>query len=471
MLSFLNNDGKSCSLTTGLFSTRLQVPDACRVATVLEGKRDGMTAETPTEKKIKYLKLEVQNSELEQFVAEPGGEYEPEPDLLRAWIHLANLPISSKIINSLLLQFDNDPQAIFATSNQTLEDVHSVQARHLVRIRHAAYETQERQIHWFYRNNVKLLTLKSPQYPASLKEISDPPAFLFVRGSLPDANTPAIGIVGSRRATPYGRAVAERFSRELANKGIVIVSGGALGIDTAAHRGAVEAGGDTVAVLGCGLDVDYPKENRELFDRILSEGGALISEYSPGAQPDYWRFPLRNRIISGMTLGTLVVEAPVKSGALITADRVAEQGRVLMTVPANIDRPMSAGSNELLRSGATPVLDIQDILYAVGLISLPAKSDHQGVMALEGDADETTDSGGAKLDKTKPTSAAKARDLSKLTESQRLLLNVLKQTPQHIDFLAGASGMTVGNTGMQLTLLELEGLIKRLPGNAYVRAF
>ena len=176
-----------------------------------------------------------------------------------------------------------------------------------------------------------------------------------------------------------------------------------------AHWGAVRAGGCTIAVLGCGLDVDYPRNNRTLFEEII-KNGALITEYPPGAQPDSWRFPLRNRIISGITLGTVVIEAPIKSGALITADRAVEQGKVLMATPGNIDRPSSVGSNDLLRGGATPILETQDILFAVGLISIPASPKHQSVMDLDDISEDTTVANGKAFGVNKTSNTLSGND-------------------------------------------------------------
>jgi DNA processing protein len=283
-----------------------------------------------------------------------------------------------------------------------------------------------------------------------------------VRGSLAGTNGIGVGIVGSRHATPYGRGVSERFARELAGQGVTVVSGGAVGIDAAAHRGVLSAGGKTVAILGCGLDVDYPRENREIFDRI-AETGALVSEYPLGAQPEAWRFPLRNRIISGMCLGVLVVEAPQKSGALITAQYAAEHGRTLMTVPGNIDRNTSRGSNDLLRLGAAPILETNDILEAVGLVRIPARPEHQTNFSFpESTAREAV-----------PSQAASPPKVSfpALPERQQKLLNLLSQTPIHIDSLAQQCGMAAGEIGVELTFLELDGLVRRLPGNTYIRTF
>jgi DNA protecting protein DprA len=225
---------------------------------------------------------------------------EPSPEAIPHWLRLANLPFSSKLIAALLEWFESDPAAIFDASDAELDSVPLFQKRHFVTLRKPEYEATDRQIGWFERHDVRLLLPSHPEYPQALCTIlgyslAGAPPFLFIRGSLAEAKNNGVGIVGSRHATPYGRSVSERFGRELAQSGVTVVSGGAVGIDAAAHRGAVSGGGRTVAVLGCGLDVDYPRENRELFEKIVEGGGALISEYALGAQPAAWRFPLRKR--------------------------------------------------------------------------------------------------------------------------------------------------------------------------------
>jgi len=221
----------------------------------------------------------------------------PSPASLPHWLRLANLPFSSKLITALLECFDNDPQAIFEASDAEMDSIPLFQARHLVTLRKPEYEATDRQLAWYQRYGVRLLLPSHPEYPPALCTIPDPPLFLFVRGSRVDARATGVGIVGSRRATPNGRGVSERYGRELAAQGVTLVSGGAVGIDAAAHRGAVAAGDRTVAVLGCGLDVDYPRENRELFEKIVERGVALVSEYSLGAQPEASRVSLRKDII------------------------------------------------------------------------------------------------------------------------------------------------------------------------------
>jgi DNA processing protein len=206
-----------------------------------------------------------------------------------------------------------------------------------------------------------------PRYPALLAELHDPPSRLFVRGAaLELLSGPAVALVGSRSCSPYGAQVARMLGRELARAGVAVVSGLARGIDGEAHRGALEAGGPTVAVLGCGVDRDYPRSNAGLARRIV-EAGLVVSEYPPGVEPAPWRFPARNRIIAGLSHATVVVEARERSGALITADFALELGRDVFAVPGEITAALAAGTNDLLRQGAAPLLSAADILDAFGI--------------------------------------------------------------------------------------------------------
>ena len=203
-------------------------------------------------------------------------------------------------------------------------------------------------------------------YPNLLAEISGRPSILFVRGQLAPADENAVAIVGTRRTTPYGRQAAEQVASEIAQAGVTVVSGLARGIDTTAHRAALAAGGRTIAVLGSGVDVIYPAENRNLADQII-ESGAIISEFVPGTKPDAQNFPARNRIVSGMSLGTVIIEAPTRSGALITASFAADQGREVFVLPGNVYSPASEGTNALLRDGARIVRTGSDVLEDLGL--------------------------------------------------------------------------------------------------------
>ena len=374
---------------------------------------------------------------------------------LRAWLQFANIEFSPRRMALLMAHFQNRPQAILEATDAELEDA-GCSARHIARLRDPKYKATDRQVAWVENHGVRLIFQQSDAYPPLLREISDAPPLLFVRGQW-DAAQPSVGMVGSRHATPYGKATAERLAKELAERGLLIVSGGAVGIDAASHRGALAGGGPTLAALGCGLDVDYPKENRALFEQIRAQG-ALISEYPLGAQPETWRFPNRNRLISGMALGVIVVEAPIKSGALITSRTAAEQGRPVMTVPGNIDRPASVGSNLLLRDGATPILETDDALHCLGLMTLPARREHQSVLPLDSDASDSPE-----------ISASQKAPPPHLTETQIRLLDGLSQTPRHIDHLAQAAGLNAVQAGVEIFFLEMNGLARKLPGNAYIR--
>ena len=220
-------------------------------------------------------------------------------------------------------------------------------------------------------NAVRTIARRKPGYPPLLSELHDPPATLFLRGEADAVLAPGVAVVGARSCSAYGAHVARSLARDLASAGLVVVSGLARGLDGEAHRGALEGGGRTVAVLGCGIDRDYPRSHAELARRIVASG-AVVSEYPPGVQPAPWRFPARNRIIAGLSLATVVVEARERSGALITADFALELGRDVFAVPGEITSGLSAGTNDLLRQGAAPLTAVRDVLEALGIEPQPA---------------------------------------------------------------------------------------------------
>jgi len=226
----------------------------------------------------------------------------------------------------------------------------------------------------------RLVTPADAEYPALLRQLALPPASIYVRGRLPDG--PAVAIVGSRRASPYGREIATWLAGELARLGVTVVSGFAVGIDAAAHRGALAGRGPTVAVLGCGLDVDYPRGHRGL-GREIAERGAVLTEYRLGRAPAPWQFPIRNRLIAALAAATVVVEAAPRSGSLVTARLALEVGRDVLAVPGRIDDPLSSGANRLIADGATPLLGIDDVLAAIGLgggsVAVPARVEPAGL--------------------------------------------------------------------------------------------
>ncbi|WP_003541171.1 DNA-processing protein DprA [Desulfotomaculum nigrificans] len=291
-----------------------------------------------------------------------------------------------------------------------------------------------------YLNDIgcSVITIEDDDYPTLLKDIYDPPPALFVRGKLPNHERTAVAVVGSRKPSPYGLAAAEDIATELARSDIVIISGMARGIDTAAHRGALKGKGTTVAVLGCGPDVVYPKENARLMDKII-EQGAVISEFPPGMAPLAWHFPARNRIISGLSQAVLVVEAAEKSGALITADFALEQGRDVLAIPGNITSPNSVGTNKLIRQGARLVTKAEDILEELGL----------GTLYLN--------------------QISSSPDFN-FTAGERDLWEVLSYQPMSLEQLVEASKLSPQDTAAAITMLEIKGLVRLLPGKVYVKA-
>ncbi len=298
------------------------------------------------------------------------------------------------------------------------------------------------------KHGAQLIAFDDERYPTLLKHIHDPPPLLFVRGELKRTDAVALGVVGSRKATAYGREQADRLAASCAQAGLTIVSGGARGIDTAAHRAALRVKGRTIAVLGCGLAVDYPAENAELFHQIASAGGAVVSELPMSAAPDARNFPRRNRIISGLSLGTLVVEAALRSGALITARLAAEDhNREVMALPGRVDSPASAGCHKILREGwATLVTNATDILDALGETGQLLKADYESKPV---SSDERPLEVGA----------------SDLTEQQLQLFDAIDKDAKPIDHLVRETGLPIHVIQAELTQFQLRGLIDRLGGN------
>lgn len=286
---------------------------------------------------------------------------------------------------------------------------------------------------------VNFICYDEPDYPENLLQIFDPPPVIFIRGSVKSLDKLAVAVVGSRKPSPYGLLVAEKFAKDLAVLGITVISGMARGIDTAGHKGALAGGGRTVAVLGCGLDVVYPRENKKLMDRIV-DSGAVISEYPLGTPPEPWHFPARNRIISGLSLGTIVVEAAEKSGALITADFALEQGRDVMAVPGNIVSPLSRGPHRLIKQGARLVEGAGDIIDEMG------------------------------LERLFPTRKENAGGKVKMSVEEEALYNLLSLEPVSLDELIDRTGFPPQKVLAALMYLEIKGLTRKMPGKLYVRA-
>ncbi len=288
-------------------------------------------------------------------------------------------------------------------------------------------------------NKVRVLTINDESYPENLKTIHDPPPVLYFKGNIIEKDKNSISIVGSRKATYYGKMVAENLSKDLALAGLTIISGMARGIDTAAHRGALSANGRTIAVLACGINLIYPPENRRLAKEI-EESGAVITEFSFSTLPERQNFPRRNRIISGLSLGTVVVEATEKSGALITADFALEQGREVFAVPGNINSSLSNGTHNLIKQGAKLVNNYRDILEEIpGIIT--QKTNTKGINP----------------------------EQFSLSEEDQIIYKIISNEPIHIDEIIEISKLSVSKVSEILLNLELKDLIKEIEGKKFIK--
>jgi len=287
------------------------------------------------------------------------------------------------------------------------------------------------------RQGVKVLTWDDPAYPSRLLNIYNPPPVLYVKGEILDEDQWAVAVVGTRGATVYGKEATRQIASDLARNKVTIVSGLARGIDSEAHRAALDAGGRTIAVLGSGVDIIYPSESRKLAQAIV-EQGALVSEYAMGTPPESSNFPPRNRIISGLSLGVVIVEAGERSGALITADYALEQGREVFAVPGNIFRKKSMGTNRLIQQGAKPVLSVEDILEELNL--------------------------------TMVSQQAEVRAIVPENETEATLLEYITAEPIHIDELGRKSGLPIAQVSSTLALMELKGMVRQVGGMNYVLA-
>ncbi len=282
---------------------------------------------------------------------------------------------------------------------------------------------------------IDVVTWLDEGYPRRLKEIDQPPPVLYVRGGLQPEDDFAVAIVGTRRVTPYGRQITEELSAYLAGNGISIISGLARGVDAIAHSAALRAGGRTIAVLGSGVDRIYPSENRGLAEQMMAHG-AILSDYPVGTAPEASNFPPRNRIISGLSLAVVVIEAGETSGALITAGFAAEQGREVFAVPGSILAPQSKGTNKLIQSGALPLLSAEDLLQALNLTRVGAQKS--------------------------------ARQILPADEVEKQLLNALGSEPLHVDELRSQTGLPVEKVSAALVMMELKGLVRQVGGMHYV---
>lgn len=350
------------------------------------------------------------------------------------WFALRSVPFVGNVLFRRLLERFGSPEAVFQASDAALAAVKGVSAAVVTSLRdHDPRPFAERETAALVRAGCRIVTLLDDEYPPLLREIADPPPFLYVRGSLAGIGT-AVAVVGSRRASAYGRTVTERMAEELSRAGVAVISGLARGIDTAAHNGALKGEAKTVGVLGCGVDVVYPAENRRLFAE-MAERGAVVSEFPLGTAPLAENFPRRNRIISGISHGVLVVEAAERSGSLVTARIALDQGRDVYAIPGNITNEGSRGANRLIREGAKLVDGVDDILE-----ELPG-----GRVARRG-------------------VPMPAHDLS---PAEAAVFALLSAEPLHIDRIIAKSALTVGELSAMLLRLELKGAVTQLPGKYF----
>ncbi len=363
------------------------------------------------------------------------------------WLTLSFLEgVGCALQNRLIKQYGS-PEAILA-ADDTVDPILGSRTQTVIRDRNnqkQALERAKRELDVLERNHFFLLAQCCPLYPEELKNIADPPVLLYGAGEVACFKRPRVAIVGSRTATSYGKRQGEAFGRDLARQGVCVVSGGAHGIDASAHTGALAGGGETICVFGCGIDVVYPKNHGQLYAHIR-EKGALLSEFSLGSAPERFHFPMRNRIISGMSRGTVVVEASEKSGSLITARLALDQGREVFAVPGRVDSLKSQGCHRLIQAGAYLVQNAEDVLQELRLgfgglgSESPAEPSHE----------EGTDS------------------LLLSTRAQELL-SYVEPYPLSIDALGRLSGFSARDIPGLLLELELAGAIRQLPGQIYER--
>lgn len=356
-------------------------------------------------------------------------------------INLAAVPgIGTTRVRALVANFKS-LEKIWKASIKELSEVDSIDVLTARKIKNFKdFEIGTAQLKQAQKFGFKILTFWDEQYPYLLKQIYDPPVLLFVYGEIEPDDQYAIAVVGTRIPSEYGKLVAERLVHDLSKKNITIVSGMARGIDTIAHETAIRTGGRTIAVLGSGLDKVYPPENKKLF-KAIGEHGAVISEYFLGTAPDATNFPRRNRIIAGLSLGTVVVEAGIKSGALLTANLALEQNREIFSVPGNIYSPLSAGTNQLIKMGAKLITSANDIFIELEPKLRPVLKKEE-----------------------------KEKDIPKdLTQEERRILEALSHEPIHIDNLAKKLEKSTAEVLSNLLGLEFKALVKQLPGKFFVK--
>ena len=401
--------------------------------------------------------------------------------MLVHWIWLTTRPHLSDRGRLALMERFEDAEELYFASEEDLKGISGLSDQTLEALMDKSLEDAEQIIHTCMEKDISILTMQDAAYPRRLRSIPDPPQVLYIRGHLPEVDSlPVIAMVGTRKASAYGMGIARKMGYQAAACGAVVVSGLATGIDGFAMKGALESGKPVIGVLGCGADVVYPRSNRELYEDTIRHG-CLLTEFPPGTPPNRWNFPRRNRIISGLSCGVLVVEAPEKSGALITAQLAADQGRDVFVIPGNIDVPTSMGSNSLLRMGALAVSSGWDMVSEYeqlfpGKVHRPTAGtlrsmQEQAVRVAEEVTlpEKKPDPKPKKSQKTidNPTATPYIDHINipeDLSADEKVIVDLLLSGEQPLDDVIDASGMAPGVVLASLTLLEVKGIVTRLPG-------
>jgi len=398
---------------------------------------------------------------------------------LKYWVWLSSVSGVSALTAGLLLKRFGTPEKVFFADFEEYKDIEGIRHSDISVLEYKNIDPASKILGECEENYHRVITLQDAEYPDRLRNIYDPPIVLYVRGKLPVIDEEAaVAIVGTRDCTPYGVMAAEQIGYELARYGLLVVTGLARGIDSAAARGALRGGGRVVGILGCGLDVIYPSENKELFEDV-SHAGAILSEYPPGTRPVGAHFPVRNRILSGVSVGVAIIEAPKNSGALITASRALEQGRDVFAVPGNITSKSREGSNSLLREGAIPLLSGENIASEYAAL-------FPGKIRLGGDKMAPLDKRGAQRLLAKHQSGDKDAppkkvidnlpqveyiDLDKiladLNGDERTVAEAVGLATMHVDEIIIKTALPAPQVQAALTMLELKGLAERGDGQFF----
>ena len=401
-----------------------------------------------------------------------------------SWLRLSLAALPTARAREILRHFDG-PQALLDAATaapQTLETEHKISKRAIEKLRDAAHRDVSEPLAAMGKHDITLVT--EDLFPPLLAQIEDDtPAWLFARGALVPADSHCIAIVGTRNVTEYGRGLAHRFGMEFARAGWTVVSGLARGIDTAAHRGALDGGGRTIAVTACGLDMVYPPENRDLMGEI-ERNGAVLSEWAPGTPPASWHFPARNRLVSGLSCAVVVVEAQPKSGALISARFAGEHGRQVFAVPGNVHKPQSHGPHQLIQDGAFLAQSADDVLqYLRNSYSAPGQileMDEQELIEPREIASIKGAEPTAAISRRLPTSISGTPKRSQpaaalqgprpdFSDDENKVWLALDVEPRHLDDVAEQAGLEIRIANSAIVMLEIKGAVKKLPGNLFVK--